>query len=114
MIRIAVAAFVALAMTTATPAQNLTKTVEIIKTEDWLKLPEEWQVTYVAGVVDGMAYVLYNSDSPDHDKWVACVQKAPLQDLIDAVKVLVATDNEFMGLPLSYAVSTSIGKRRPC
>lgn len=112
MIRIAAAALAVVAMTLGAAAQD--RTVEVIKTADWLKLPEEWQVTYVAGIIDGMAYVLYNSDSPDHDAWVACVQAAPLQAMFDDVKALVADDEEFMRLPLSYAVSTAIGKRRPC
>ena len=98
----------------ALPALAQDRTVEVITTADWQKLPEEWQVTYVAGIVDGMAYVLYNSDSPDHDAWVACVQANTLQSLFDGVKELVAADDEFKGLPLSYAVATTIGKRRPC
>lgn len=112
MIKIAVATLVAVTLTFGVSAQD--RTVEVIKTEEWLKLPQDWQITYVAGIIDGMAYVLYNSDSPDHDAWVACVQAAPLQALFDEVKALVATDEEFMQLPLSYAVSAAIGKRRPC
>lgn len=107
-----VALVIVLAFTAPAIAQN--RTVEVLKTNEWMQLPEELQAVYIMGIVDGMAYVMYNSDNPDHDAWVACVQADSVQSLVDATTLLVAEDDEFQGLPLSYAVSTAIGKRRPC
>lgn len=94
----------------ASPEQS----VQVVKTADYLALSTELQAIYVAGIVDGMAYMLRNYDMPDHEEWTACVRKKPIADLVQKTNDHLLENVEYIDYPVAYALSKVIGQRRPC
>jgi hypothetical protein len=55
---------------TAQPLGPLTT----ISSQQYLKLTEDMQVLYIAGVLDGVTYTTYGYSLPDHDTYVRCAR----------------------------------------
>ena len=104
--------FLAFSMAGSIAEEN--RTVQVVKTSDYMALSEELQAIYVAGLVDGMAYMGLNYDLPDHDKWIACVRAAPLGELLKDANAYLAANPEFQKYPVTYSLAKAIGQRRPC
>jgi len=49
-----------------------------ITAAEFLKLPEDARVTYVAGVIDGITLTSYGYSLPDHDRYIRCVRTLAL------------------------------------
>ena len=59
--------------------------------QEFLKLPENYQVLYVAGAIDGMTFVSYGYALPDHDALVRCYRSKPLGEFTKEVVELAKT-----------------------
>lgn len=103
-----------LALSMATSVAQENRTVEVVKASDFMAFPEDQQVLSLAGLVDGMAYMLFHYKNPEHDAWVACVRAAPLGDLLNDVNSFLKENAEYQKYPVSYSLSKAIGARRPC
>jgi hypothetical protein len=74
---IAIAATLALLISTQCGAQAMGPLVSITAAE-FLKLPEDARVTYVAGVIDGITFTSYGYNLPNHDRYIRCVRTLSL------------------------------------
>ncbi len=69
--------------------QPLNHYVETITIDDFMKLPFDFQVIYVAGITDGFTYVMRNYNVPGYDEYSACIRvslKAATEDMIEQIK----------------------------
>ena len=69
---------------------------------------------YLAGVINGMGYVIRNYNLPEQDAWMACVRKTSIKDLVKDVDKLLVDDPAVQKHPVGYAVTRVLGQRRPC
>lgn len=90
------------------------RTIETIKTADYMTLPEDFQAIYIAGIIDGMAYAYYNYQIPEHEAWAACVRAAPLGDLVTETNAYLASNRDEARYPVAWSVARVLGNRRPC
>jgi hypothetical protein len=88
--------------------------LKTITADQYLKMPENYQVMYLAGVIDATSFSLYGSDDPNFATWAKCVRKKTLgefqKELLDYLEKNPAERSE----PLPWPISKLIGARRPC
>ncbi len=67
-----------------------------IEISEFVQLPNDFQVFYVAGAIDGMTFVTYGYKIKDHDKLVECYRSMPLGEFTNHVVELAksSTDNK--------------------
>ena len=74
--------------------------VETITIADFMKLPFDFQVMYVAGITDGFTYVMRNNDLPEYDGYAACVRQVTLEvatkEMIEQIKQRKQEDEPIM------------------
>lgn len=74
-----------------------------------MKLTGDLQAAYVAGIMEGMAYVQYNYSMKDYPLWAACIRKSSLGETTqDVVKFLQDHPAEES---VSFALSQTLGPK---
>ena len=90
--------------------QPLNRYVETITIGDFMKLPFDFQIMYVAGITDGFTYVMRNYNVPGYDEYTACIRvslKAASEDMIEQIKQRSKKEEE----PLMTYFAKSLGAR---
>lgn len=66
-----------------------------ITLNEFLQLPEDFQVIYVAGAIDGMTFLTYGYAFDNHDELVECYRRLPLGEFTSKVVDLAKTKHDF-------------------
>jgi len=80
-----------------------------VTTADFMKLPENIQVMYVAGILEGIAFMAYSYTS-DYPSWVECVRRKTFGETTKDVNSFIRQDPSF-NEGVASAVAQSLGKR---
>lgn len=91
----------------AVPAQ--VPPMQMLTTEEFLKLPEDRQMLFLSGVLEGISYTNYSR--PEYSSWVACVQSGTIDTLFQEVKSLIDQDLRARKQPVPFLVVRAIGAR---
>ncbi len=94
-----------------TPAAAQNRPLETILVEEFLKLPENFQVLYVAGILDGMSFVSYGNNDPTLGAWTNCVRQKTLGETNREVVAWLETNPEYRTSPVPWTVAQAIGAR---
>ena len=87
----------------STPAQAETSASE------FLGLASDRQAAYVAGILQGMSYVMFNWAG--YERWDACVRSQSLDATVgDVLRLLKESPNESRS-PVPWAVTRAVTKR---
>jgi hypothetical protein len=88
------------------PPKNYVETITI---DNFMRLPFDFQVMYVAGITDGFTYVMRNHDLPEYDEYSACVRQVTLEvatkEMIEQIKQRKEQE------PLTTYFAKSLGAR---
>jgi hypothetical protein len=77
---------------------------------EFLKLSGDRQAEYVAGILQGMSYVMTNYDRAGYERWDACVRAQTLEATVsDVLRLLKESPNESRN-PIPWAVTRAISK----
>ena len=77
---------------------------------EFLQLSSDRQVAYVAGILQGMSYVMFNYDKVGYERWNACVRAQNLEDTVaDVLRFLKESPDESRS-PVPWAVTKAVGK----
>ena len=88
-----------------TPVQAETSTSE------FSELSGDRQASYVAGILQGMSYVMFNYDRAGYERWDACVRAQSLEATVgDVLRLLKESPNESRS-PVPWAVTKAVSKR---
>jgi hypothetical protein len=88
-----------------TPAQAGTSASE------FLELSGDRQATYVAGILQGMSYVMFNYDRAGYERWDACARAQNLEATVgEVLRLLKESPNESPS-PVPWAVTRAISTR---
>ena len=79
-----------------------------ISAGEFLKLPDDARVAYVAGVIDGITFTSYSHNLPDHDRYIRCVRTLTVGALNKGQWIGFVCDHHSQRAPAS-AVSQMIG-----
>ena len=83
---------------------------EKTETSEFLRLPADHQAAYVAGILQGMSYVMFNYDRAGYEKWDACVHAQNLEPTVaEVLRLLNENPNESRN-PVPWAVTRAVGK----
>lgn len=89
--------------------QPLKKYVEALTVGDFMKLPFDFQVIYVAGLTDGFTYVMRNYDVANYEDFSACVRRVSLkvatEEMVEQIKKRKEEE------PLTTYFAKSLGAR---
>ena len=105
--RLFLAAALACTGAAAVPAQ--VQPMQVLSTEEFLKLPEDQQMLFLSGVVEGISYTNYLR--PEYAKWVACVQEGTMDTLLKQVRSMIDLDPKARREPVPWSVVRAIGAR---
>ena len=81
-----------------------------IAVQDFLTLPDDLQAMYVAGLMEGMAFVQYGYSIADYPKWIECVRRKSLGDTTTDLVAFLRHDPSFKE-GVSSAFSQMLGRR---
>jgi hypothetical protein len=95
----------AILLATSTPAQTETSASE------FLGLSGDRQATYVAGILQGMSYVMSNYDRAGYERWDACVRSQGLGATVDDVLRLLKENPNESPSPVPWAVTRAVTTR---
>lgn len=90
-------------------ADNKVRPLQVITAEEFLAVSESHQLMFVAGILEGMSFA--SSGMKNYDKWVACVRKTPMGDLMKEVRTHFETNLEAKKHPVPWSVVAVIGAR---
>jgi hypothetical protein len=90
--------------------KSQTRPLKTISAQDFLKLPEEMQLFYMSGALDGISYVSYSYEIPGFDKWVACVRSKPLGETLDRLVGFLKANPREQKYPIPWAIAATIGQ----
>ena len=77
---------------------------------EFLQLSSDRQVAYVAGIFQGMSYVMFNYDKAGYERWNACLRAENLEGTVaDVLRLLKESPNESHS-PVPWAVTKAVGK----
>lgn len=107
MTRFFLAAALACIGAAAVPAQ--VPPMQVLSTEEFLRLPEDRQVLFLSGVLEGISYTNYSR--PEYAKWVACVQAETMDTLHKLVRSMIDLDPKARKEPVPWLVVRAIGAR---
>ena len=88
-----------------TPAQAETSASE------FLQLSSDRQAAYVAGLLEGMSYVMFNYDRAGYVRWEACVRAQSLEATVGDVLRLLKESPDESRTPVPWAVTRVVSKR---
>ena len=71
----------------STVAAAQTPALQVLPPHEYSRLPEDAQVLFLAGVLEGIAFTSYLR--PDYTQWTDCVRKEPLETLLKEVNASV-------------------------
>lgn len=91
----------------AVPAQ--VPPMQMLTTEEFLKLPEDRQMLFLSGVLEGISYTNYSR--PEYSSWVACVQSGTIDTLFREVRSMIDQDLRARKQPVPWIVVRAIGAR---
>jgi hypothetical protein len=78
---------------------------------EFLELSRDRQAAYVAGILQGMSYVMFNYDRAGYERWDACVRAQSLDATVgDVLRLLKESPNESRS-PVPWAVTRAVSKR---
>jgi hypothetical protein len=84
--------------------------VEVLTTDEFLKLDQHLQAVFVGGIIEGLSFFAYGYSIPDYPAWAACARSKNLGDTTaDVVAFVRETTNFDEGI--ASAVAQVIGKR---
>ena len=83
--------------------------IQVVTTAQFLELPEDLQLLFLSGILEGISFTSYTR--PDHDKWVACVQKDTMGALLKQVLASASINPEVRKEPVPWLVVRAIGAR---
>lgn len=94
------------------PRQSLAEVylLESLTKEEFLSFPSGVQSIYVAGALDGMAFVSYGNNEPTLDAWQKCVRRETLGKTTEEVVSFLKTNDDF-NETLPSALAQIIGQR---
>ena len=84
--------------------------LEPITVSEFLKLPDRFQTLYVAGVLEGIAFMAYGYDPSQYPTWVQCVRQKSLGDTAEDVVTFIKERANFSE-GIASAVAQSLGQR---
>ena len=90
-------------------AEDQTHLIEPIPAIDLMKLDGDSQAVYVAGIMEGMAYVQYNYSMPEYAIWAACVRQKTLGDT--TTEVVAFLKDHPKEEAVSFALTQTLGAR---
>ncbi len=90
-------------------AEEQTHLIEPIPAVDFIKLDEDSQVVYIAGILEGMAYVQYNYSMQQYGIWADCVRQKTLGDTTHDVIAFLKDHPEEEAV--SFALTQTLGAR---
>jgi hypothetical protein len=83
---------------------------ETSATSEFLRWPEDRQTAYVAGVLQGVSYLMSNYDKAGYQRWGACVHAQSLEaTVVDVLRLLKENPNE-SSTPVPWAVVKAISR----
>lgn len=89
--------------------QPLKKYVETLTIGEFMKLPFDFQVMYLAGITDGFTYVMRNYNVADYEEFSACVRRVSLkvatEEMVEQIKQRKEEE------PLTTYFAKSLGAR---
>jgi hypothetical protein len=78
---------------------------------EFLLLSNDRQGAYVAGILQGMSYVMFNYDKSGYERWDACVRSQSLEATIgDVIRLLKENPDESRS-PVPWAVTRAVTTR---
>ena len=80
-----------------------------LKAKEFLQLTQDFQASYVAGVIEGMSFVQYGYSIPDGDKWTECVRRKTLGETAAEVASLLRASSEDESV--SGSLARTLGQR---
>ena len=83
-----------------------TPALQLLTNQEFIGLTEDYQVLFVAGVLEGIAFTNYSR--PDYKEWAECVRMAPLETLLEQVNASIALGATE---PIAWLVVRAIGAR---
>jgi hypothetical protein len=84
--------------------------VQPLTTKEFLQAPEDLQVIYVGGLIEGMSFAAYGSSIPDYAAWVDCVRRKTLGETTKDVIAFIRADPNFSE-GVGSALAQTIGRR---
>ena len=94
-----------------TTVDTRTRPLQVFRTEEFLAMSQDHQLVFVAGILEGMAFVYYSYGIDDYDKWTVCVRKAPMGDLMKEVRTHFETNLDAKNHPVPWSVIAVIAAR---
>jgi hypothetical protein len=84
---------------------------ETFETSEFLQFSGDHQAAYVAGILQGMSYVMVNYDRAGYGKWEACVRAQSLEaTVVDVLRLLKENPNESRN-SVPWAVTRAVSQR---
>ena len=99
-------------LSNAISVNALDRPLETLKTNEFLKLPNEVQALYIAGILDGMSYVSYGTQDPKLGAWANCVRVKSLGETSEEVVRWLTEHEQERWWPVPWAVAKVIGARK--
>lgn len=84
-----------------------TRPLQLISKADFAELTQHEKETYVSGVLEGQAFVLYGSSSSDLKPFTECVKTEGIKKITLATETMAVMDEAKN--PLPWAVARAIG-----
>ena len=77
---------------------------------EFLNIPNDFQVAYVGGLMEGMAFIQYNYSMPDYASWAECIRKKTLGDTTADVIAFIKESANFEE-SVSAALAKTLGRQ---
>ena len=78
---------------------------------EFLQLSSDRQAAYVAGILQGMSYVMFNYDRAGYERWDACARAQSIEATVgEVLRLLKESPNESPS-PVPWAVTRAISTR---
>lgn len=76
--------------------------------DEFLKLPEDFQVIYVAGYIDAATFITYGYSFPDHNELVECFRSGSIGEFTKEVVEWLKNHPDYEG-SIAYAIAETTG-----
>ena len=91
-------------------AQQPTTVLNVLKTEEFMRVPEDMQTLYVGGILEGISFTSYGYSLPDYGRWFECARREPLgvttKQVVEFIK-----GNPAFNEGVASAVAQTLGRR---
>jgi hypothetical protein len=107
--RIAFGIGAAFLLATLPATAETTSYLQPLTVKEFLSLPNDLQIVYVGGIMEGMSFVQYGYTIPNADKWIECARLKTLGDTTAEVISMVKAPDFHEGV--SSALAQTMGHR---